>query len=161
MVELYLDNLIDLFWLVDNPRARPTDAPKLEIKKDDKGMVSIRGVVLKDCPTEESVAEFFEEGNAVRHTSSTMMNATSSRSHLIFALQIVADNKQTHKTTMGKLSLIDLAGSERVGKTEASGERLKEAQSINKSLSALGNVISALSAGEKFIPYRDNKCVVF
>ena len=98
-----------------------------------------------------------DEGYKNRSIGSTLMNATSSRSHLIFALQISADNKQTRKTTMGKLSLIDLAGSERVGKTGASAERLKEAQSINKSLSALGNVISALSAGEKFIPYRDNK----
>ena len=52
---------------------------------------------------------------------------------------------------------MDLAGSERADKTGASAERLKEAQNINKSLSALGNVISALSEGEKFIPYRDNK----
>ena len=52
---------------------------------------------------------------------------------------------------------MDLAGSERVSKTDATGERLKEAQAINKSLSALGNVISALSTNEKWVPYRDNK----
>jgi hypothetical protein len=57
----------------------------------------------------------------------------------------------------GKLSLVDLAGSERADKTGATAERLREAQSINKSLSALGDVISALSTGEKFIPYRNNK----
>lgn len=61
------------------------------------------------------------------------------------------------QTSTGKLSFIDLAGSERAGKTGASTERLKEAQNINKSLSALGDVISALSSGEKFIPYRNNK----
>eukprot|EP00162_Nutomonas_longa_P015234 comp22249_c0_seq5/m.52827 comp22249_c0_seq5/g.52827 ORF comp22249_c0_seq5/g.52827 comp22249_c0_seq5/m.52827 type:complete len:176 (+) comp22249_c0_seq5:2-529(+) len=55
------------------------------------------------------------------------------------------------------MSLIDLAGSERVKKTDASGDRLTEAQSINKSLSALGDVIAALSTGEKFVPYRNNK----
>ena len=57
----------------------------------------------------------------------------------------------------GKLSLVDLAGSERASKTEASAEQLKEAQSINKSLSALGDVISALSSEQSFIPYRNNK----
>ena len=55
------------------------------------------------------------------------------------------------------MSLIDLAGSERAGKTGATKEQLKEAMSINKSLSALGDVFSALSTGEKFIPYRNNK----
>ncbi|CAE7933389.1 KIN14E, partial [Symbiodinium sp. KB8] len=60
-------------------------------------------------------------------------------------------------TTHGKLTVVDLAGSERVDKTGAVAERLREAQYINKSLSALGNVISALSEGEKHIPYRDNK----
>lgn len=66
-------------------------------------------------------------------------------------------NKTSKKTTTGKLSLVDLAGSERADKTGATQERLKEAQSINKSLSALGDVISALSTNEKFVPYRNNK----
>lgn len=66
-------------------------------------------------------------------------------------------NKTSRKTTTGKLSLVDLAGSERADKTGATAERLKEAQSINKSLSALGDVISALSTNEKFVPYRNNK----
>lgn len=63
----------------------------------------------------------------------------------------------TKKSTSGKFSLVDLAGSERADKTGATAERLKEAQSINKSLSALGDVISALSTNEKFVPYRNNK----
>ncbi|CAM9915280.1 unnamed protein product, partial [Choristocarpus tenellus] len=66
-------------------------------------------------------------------------------------------NRTTKKISTGKLSLVDLAGSERADKTGATADRLKEAQSINKSLSALGDVISALSTGEKFIPYRNNK----
>lgn len=156
MVELYLDNLIDLFYKVENPRER-ADPPKLEIKKDDKGLVTIRGAIVKECPTAESVMALFDAGNAARHVGSTQMNATSSRSHLVFALMIHTVNKQTHKTASGKLSLIDLAGSERASKTGATSDRLKEAQSINKSLSALGNVIAALSSNEKFIPYRDNK----
>lgn len=55
------------------------------------------------------------------------------------------------------MTLVDLAGSERAGKTGATAERMKEAQSINKSLSALGDVINALSTGEKHVPYRNNK----
>lgn len=156
MVELYLDNLIDLFWRMDNPRDR-SEGPKLEIKKDEKGLVVIKGVSIRDCATAESLRELFDGGNNVRHVGSTAMNATSSRSHLVFAILINTYNRATRKTTTGKISLIDLAGSERVGKTGASAERLKEAQSINKSLSALGNVISALSTSASFIPYRDNK----
>jgi hypothetical protein len=63
----------------------------------------------------------------------------------------------TKRTTTGKLSLVDLAGSERADKTGATADRLKEGMAINKSLSALGDVISALSSGEKFIPYRNSK----
>lgn len=69
-------------------------------------------------------------------------------------MQVESYDTTSKKTTMGKLSLVDLAGSERADKTGAGAERLREAQSINKSLSALGDVISALSEGEKFIPYR-------
>ncbi len=83
-------------------------------------------------------------------------------SHLYLALlhqqhKYQVYNKTSRKTTTGKLSLVDLAGSERADKTGATAERLKEAQSINKSLSALGDVISALSTNEKFVPYRNNK----
>ncbi|CAK4090003.1 unnamed protein product [Aphanomyces euteiches] len=85
------------------------------------------------------------------------MNAESSRSHSVFTILIENFNKTTKQTSVGKLSLVDLAGSERAGKTGATAERLKEAQAINKSLSALGDVISALSTNEKFIPYRNNK----
>ena len=92
-----------------------------------------------------------------RHVRATKMNAGSSRSHLIFGVLIENKDLNTKKTSVGKLSLVDLAGSERADKTGATAERLKEAQSINKSLSALGNVISALSTNAKFIPYRDNK----
>jgi len=58
---------------------------------------------------------------------------------------------------VGKLSLVDLAGSERLSKTDASGQTLKEAQSINKSLSALGNVLNTLASKQSHVPYRDSK----
>jgi hypothetical protein len=154
MIELYNDHLRDLFWPIEHKKEKP---PKLDIKKDAKGMVVVKNVEIRPAPTAEVLMELFETGNAMRATGSTKMNATSSRSHSIFSVLIEAHNKQTNKTSTGKLSLVDLAGSERVGKTGATADRLREAQSINKSLSALGDVISALSSGESFIPYRNNK----
>jgi len=70
---------------------------------------------------------------------------------------ITSKSLQTGITTSSKLTLVDLAGSERVSKSEATADWLKEAQSINKSLSALGDVIQALTNKEGFIPYRNNK----
>lgn len=90
--------------------------------------------------------------------------AGSSRSHSIFIINVEqiskapseqCDNGMIRK---GKLNLVDLAGSERANKTGATGERMKEATKINLSLSALGNVISALVDGKtKHVPYRDSK----
>jgi len=119
--------------------------------------VTIKGATLPACATEADAMALFAADNAARHTGATKMNAESSRSHLLFALQLTVVSRASKKTTFGKLSLIDLAGSERVGKTGATEERLKEAQAINKSLSALGNVISALSSGAAWVPYRDHK----
>ena len=94
------------------------------------------------------------------------MNARSSRSHLV-AIITITQKTSTTGTTSGKLYICDLAGSETVRKTGAGGKRLKEAQAINRSLSALGNVIKALtpvdsgggsnSAANNHVPYRDSK----
>ena len=113
--------------------------------------------MVKTVESEGDLAQLFESGNAMRHVGATKMNSESSRSHSIFAIMVEVYHKATKKTSFGKLSLIDLAGSERAGKTGATKEQLKEAMSINKSLSALGDVFNALSSGEKFIPYRNNK----
>ena len=86
-----------------------------------------------------------DAGTSNRHVSATQMNAQSSRSHLVTAILIESENLKTKVATIGKLSLVDLAGSESQKKTGAEGNTLKEAQAINKSLSALGNVIHALT----------------
>ncbi|XP_052100281.1 putative protein tag-278 isoform X1 [Mytilus californianus] len=152
MMELYNDRLIDLF-------AKPghSSDDKMDIKVDKKGLVWVKGAVIKEAHNAKELFALFQEGSVNRHTASTKMNDESSRSHLIISLVLETTNKMTGQTAKGKLSLVDLAGSERVGKTGASADQLKEAMSINKSLSALGDVISALSSEQQFIPYRNNK----
>lgn len=156
MVELYNGALVDLFHTMKGGKKSKAAPPTLKIKAPKGKMVVVDGAIVKEAPDAETILSLFDRGNAARHVGATKMNAESSRSHLIFSVLINVYNKATKKTTTGKLSLVDLAGSERVGKTGATADRLREAQAINQSLSALGDVISALSTGEKFIPYRNN-----
>ena len=88
--------------------------------------------------TAEDVAAVMAEGEAMRATGATAMNRRSSRSHSVVCVRVDGRSVETGAATRGVLYLVDLAGSERVAKSEATGERLKEAQHINKSLSALG-----------------------
>uniref|UniRef100_A0A669D363 Kinesin-like protein n=1 Tax=Oreochromis niloticus TaxID=8128 RepID=A0A669D363_ORENI len=107
--------------------------------------------------TPEEVMEAIDEGKNNRSVAVTNMNEHSSRSHSIFLINIKQENSKTEQKLTGKLYLVDLAGSEKVGKTGAEGTVLDEAKMINKSLSALGIVISALAEGSSYIPYRDSK----
>lgn len=85
------------------------------------------------------------------------MNADSSRSHSLVSVRVKGVNKALGLTLRGKLHLIDLAGSERVKQSGAKGQRMREARAINKSLSALGNVVEALQRKSPHVPYRDSK----
>ncbi|XP_050491691.1 osmotic avoidance abnormal protein 3-like isoform X2 [Bombus huntii] len=121
----------------------------------------LREVTVKDAA---ECARLVEQGDRRRAAAATKMNAASSRSHavLTLSLETLAINEESSKTEnpvkRGRLHLVDLAGSERQARTGATGDRLKEAASINLSLSALGNVISALAAGHgRHVPYRDSK----
>ena len=97
-----------------------------------------------------------------RHMAATKMNSESSRSHLVFTivfnLNINCNGLISQKQS--RLHLIDLAGSERVKTTGATGEKIREAGGINKSLSTLGNVINGIVEG-KFVPFRDSKLTYF
>lgn len=93
----------------------------------------------------EEMFEVMRAGSKNRSIAATRMNERSSRSHSIFILTVYQKNTKTDASKIGKLFLCDLAGSEKVGKTNASGQTLEEAKMINKSLSALGNVINALT----------------
>ncbi|XP_063079873.1 kinesin-like protein KIF13B [Engraulis encrasicolus] len=114
----------------------------------------------------KDIESLMSEGNKSRTVAATNMNEESSRSHAVFNIILTHTLQDMQTQTSGekvsKLSLVDLAGSERAAKTGAAGERLKEGSNINKSLTTLGLVISALAdqgAGKnksKFVPYRDS-----
>ncbi|KAF3327625.1 kinesin-like calmodulin-binding protein [Carex littledalei] len=157
MVELYQDTLVDLLLPKNAKRT------KLEVKKDSKGVVSIENVTIIDISSFDELKSIIARGSLQRHTAGTQLNDESSRSHLILSIVIESTDLQTQSHGRGKLSFVDLAGSERVKKSGVAGNQLKEAQSINKSLSALGDVIGALSSENgsgssgKHIPYRNHK----
>ncbi|XP_070171033.1 osmotic avoidance abnormal protein 3 [Polyergus mexicanus] len=120
----------------------------------------LREVTVKDAA---ECTALVQQGDRRRAAAATKMNAASSRSHAVLTLSLEAiaindDDKHGNAIRRGRLHLVDLAGSERQARTGATGDRLKEAANINLSLSALGNVISALAAGNgRHVPYRDSK----
>ncbi|GMH05842.1 hypothetical protein Nepgr_007682 [Nepenthes gracilis] len=105
----------------------------------------------------QDVLDLMRIGQKSRAVGATALNERSSRSHSILTVHVRGKQLQCGTILRGCLHLVDLAGSERVDKSEAVGERLREAQHINKSLSALGDVISALAQKSAHIPYRNSK----
>ncbi|XP_078136574.1 kinesin-1 heavy chain-like [Sander vitreus] len=146
--EIYLDKIKDCL-----------DVSKINLSvHEDKNRVPyVKGCTERFVSTPEEVMDAIDEGKNNRHVAVTNMNEHSSRSHSIFLINIKQENSQTGQKFTGKLYLVDLAGSEKVGKTGAEGTVLDEAKMINKSLSSLGNVISALAEGSSYVPYRDSK----
>lgn len=128
--------------------------------KEEKG----KGIYVADATevyvtNPEEMFEIMRAGSKNRSIAATRMNEKSSRSHSVFILTVYSKNTKTDAAKLGKLYLCDLAGSEKIGKTMASGQTLEEAKMINKSLSALGNVINALTEAKSgaHVPYRDSK----
>lgn len=149
IVEIYNERIRDLL--------DPTK-DNLKVHEDKARGVFIGGVTESYVGCEQEIFDAMRAGHFNRSIAVTNMNEHSSRSHLVFMLTVEQKNLHDRSVKVGKLHLVDLAGSEKVAKTGASGERLDEAKNINRSLSALGNVINALT-DKKYthVPYRDSK----
>ncbi|XVF41935.1 hypothetical protein PTKIN_Ptkin01aG0320600 [Pterospermum kingtungense] len=152
MMEVYNEKIRDLLGENSN---QPTK--KLEIKQAAEGTQEIPGLVEARVYSTEEVWELLKSGSRVRSVGATNANEMSSRSHCLLRVTVRGTNLINGQKIRSHLWLVDLAGSERVGKIEVEGERLKESQFINKSLSALGDVISALASKTSHIPYRNSK----
>eukprot|EP00802_Teleaulax_amphioxeia_P006460 Tamp_06464.p1 GENE.Tamp_06464~~Tamp_06464.p1 ORF type:complete len:743 (+),score=212.59 Tamp_06464:41-2230(+) len=148
-LEIYNEKIRDLL---------SPDKDNLKIREGKTGDIYVEGATSHYITSEDEVQQALEIGGQARATAETFMNQASSRSHSIFILTLEQTNSQDGSKKKSKLFMVDLAGSETVKKTGAEGQTLKEAQAINKSLSALSNVIFALSEGKaSHIPYRDSK----
>ncbi|KAI4806897.1 hypothetical protein KUCAC02_017688 [Chaenocephalus aceratus] len=143
--EIYLDKIKDLL-----------DATKvnLSVHEDKNRVPYVKGCTERFVSQPDEVMDAIDEGKSSRHVAVTNMNDTVPGSHSIFPHQHQAGELSDRTEAVGKLYLVDLA----IGyKTGAEGTVLDEAKMINKSLSSLGNVISALAEGSAYVPYRDSK----
>ncbi|KAK5998527.1 Kinesin heavy chain [Cladobotryum mycophilum] len=148
-MEIYMERIRDLL-------APQND--NLPIHEEKNRGVYVKGLLEIYVSSVQEVYEVMRRGGNSRAVAATNMNQESSRSHSIFVVTITQKNVETGSAKSGQLFLVDLAGSEKVGKTGASGQTLEEAKKINKSLSALGMVINALTDGKaSHVPYRDSK----
>eukprot|EP01137_Pigoraptor_chileana_P006205 Opistho-2@50302 len=152
-LEIYNEKIYDLL----NPSER-----ELKVRQHPQLGIYVDGIAELVVKSHEDIQTLQEQGNKVRTVASTNMNLVSSRSHSIFTMKIEQKdmNNLSNQGLNAKVNLVDLAGSERADSTGATGERLKEGAAINKSLSALGNVINALADPKKLsghVPYRDSK----
>lgn len=146
ILEIYKETLRDLLGVSDS----------LKIKE-----CSMRGIYVENLTeifvaTEDEIIEALQTGEKSRTVASTKMNEVSSRSHLLFMLEI-RQKFENDTEKRGVLNLIDLAGSEKIKYSGVTGMKLEEAKKINLSLSALGNVIHALTSLSDHVPYRDSK----
>ena len=137
----------------------------LQIREEKRRGVFVEGLSEWAVRSPADICSLMQKGETTRATASTKMNDVSSRSHAVFIIIVEhmivgeGDFQEGQEITVGKLNLVDLAGSERVRVTGATGKRLEESKKINQSLSALGNVIAALTDTKPrtHIPYRDSK----
>ena len=150
-IEIYMERIKDLL--------EPTRSnSELVIREDKTKGIYISGVTEATVESYDELLSIMTTGSTNRAVAATKMNEGSSRSHSVFSITVSLRNTSTFITKVGKLVLVDLAGSEMVKKTNAQGQQLEEAKTINKSLSALGQVINALACEKQgHIPFRDSK----
>ena len=154
-VEVYNEEIHDL---LGSPRE--FDKVKHEIRHDEKKkQTSVTNLKSVELDSPDAVESILKRADANRSVAATKSNERSSRSHSVFILKLIGRNSTTGETSEGTLNLVDLAGSERLKQSGAEGDRMKETQNINKSLSCLGDVIGALGQGKEggHIPYRNSK----
>ncbi|VEU36007.1 unnamed protein product [Pseudo-nitzschia multistriata] len=163
MLEIYNDECYDLLGASGATLAeKKLEAQKaggkasLEIRRNKEGRIEVPNLTKEPVNNIEDVFELLAKGNKNRAVASTSLNQTSSRSHMVLWVDVTS-GFEGQDGNKGTLFLVDLAGSERVKKSEVEGEHMKEAGHINKSLSALGNVMEALDRKASHIPYRDSK----
>ncbi|XVE89722.1 hypothetical protein DITRI_Ditri20bG0018500 [Diplodiscus trichospermus] len=152
MVEIYMEKVRDLFDLSKD---------NIQIKESRTQGILLSGATEIFLLDPAEALQSLSSGIANRAIGETQMNMASSRSHCVYMFTLNQESTTEKRVKSGKLILVDLAGSEKVEKTGAEGRVLEEAKTINKSLSALGNVINALTCGSpskaNHIPYRDSK----
>ncbi|XP_013392997.1 carboxy-terminal kinesin 2 [Lingula anatina] len=151
-LEIYNETIRDLL-------GNGKDDQKYDIKMtgSNSNDVMVTNLTLVPVSSENQVHSLLEKASHNRAVAETKCNERSSRSHSVFRLKLTGSNELTGEGCQGTLNLIDLAGSERLKESGSEGQRLKETQAINKSLSNLGNVIMALANKESHIPYRNSK----
>ncbi|KAE8609238.1 hypothetical protein XENTR_v10011756 [Xenopus tropicalis] len=151
MVEIYNETLRDLLG------SDPSNSLEIKILPGSVGELYVPNLTQRQVQSMEDINKILELGHKQRATEHTNLNTHSSRSHALLILTAKGRETSTGICSTGKLYLVDLAGSERVSRSGAAGERLREAQCINRSLSALGDVFSALRSQQGHIPYRNSK----
>jgi len=151
MLEIYNDNVRDIL---------SPDVVSIDLKRDLAGKIQAQGLTKVSVSSLQDVIEVMTRGNRNRSVAATNMNDQSSRSHMVMQVTI-SSGTTGQPQTIGQLNLVDLAGCERVAKSNVVGKELKEAQHINLSLSALGDVMEALDKKSSHIPYRNSKLTYF
>ncbi|KAK9039788.1 hypothetical protein V6N11_014977 [Hibiscus sabdariffa] len=176
MIEIYNDQVRDLLAAKGSEKKYPSIKQKQNIYSCDMviivflnlhtmGVTNIsqpNGLAVPDASmhpvlSTTDVIDLIDIGFKNRTVSATAMNERSSRSHSIITVHVRGKDLKSANCLYGNLHLVDLAGSERVDRSEVTGDRLKEAQHINKSLSALGDVIFSLAQKGAHVPYRNSK----
>jgi ADP-ribose pyrophosphatase YjhB (NUDIX family) len=152
-LEIYKEEVLDLL--------NKGGVQKLELKEKPGSGVYVKDLSTALVETPEKMLEIMLKGNKNRHVGQTLMNHESSRSHSIFTITVecgeIGTDGKPH-IRVGKLNMVDLAGSEKQSKTKSEGIRLEEAIKINLSLTTLCHVISSLvDQKSSYVPYRDSK----
>ncbi|KAG8066364.1 hypothetical protein GUJ93_ZPchr0004g40372 [Zizania palustris] len=157
MLEIYNETIRDLLAPGRSSNFEMTAGKQYTIKHDPHGNTTVSDLIVADVFSSADVTSLLAKASQSRSVGRTHMNEQSSRSHFVFTLKISGSNENTGQQVQGILNLIDLAGSERLAKSGSTGDRLKETQAINKSLSALSDVIFAIAKGDDHVPFRNSK----